>query len=177
MFSRKCRNLLIEDCTVYHGHGGFVVGSEMSGGVENIVVRGCRFMGTDVGLRFKSTRGRGGLVKDIWCEDIYMKDIVSYGVIFNLYYAGVAATDLNKDGASGEPQVAVDETTPEFRGFHFDNIVCSGAKQAIYINGLPELPLRDIEFTNSSFFAKKGYEAHNAENVTFKNVTINGNSL
>ncbi|MBR3075388.1 MAG: glycoside hydrolase family 28 protein [Bacteroidales bacterium] len=175
--ARKCRNLIIEDCTVYHGHGGFVVGSEMSGGVENILVRGCRFMGTDVGLRFKSTRGRGGLVKDIWCEDIYMKDIVSYGVIFNLYYAGVAATDLNKDGATSEPEVTVDETTPEFRGFHFSNLVCSGAKQAIYINGLPELPLRDIEFSNSCFRSRKGHEVHNAENVTFENVTINGNKL
>ena len=58
---KKCRNLIISDCTVYHGHGGFVVGSEMSGGVENIRVTGCRFIGTDVGLRFKSARGRGGL--------------------------------------------------------------------------------------------------------------------
>ena len=45
--ARTCRNLIISDCTVYHGHGGFVVGSEMSGGVENIKVSDCRFIGTD----------------------------------------------------------------------------------------------------------------------------------
>ncbi len=173
--AKVCRNLLIADCTVYHGHGGFVVGSEMSGGVENILVRGCRFIGTDVGLRFKSTRGRGGLVKDIWCQDIFMKDIVSYGVIFNLYYAGVAASDM-QDGVV-EPMVSVDETTPEMRDIHFDGIVCSGARQAIYINGLPELPLSGLSFSNSCFIAEKGLEKHNCTLVTFDNVTINGSEI
>ena len=172
---KACRNLLITDCTVYHGHGGFVVGSEMSGGVENILVRGCRFIGTDVGLRFKSTRGRGGLVKDIWCEDVFMKDIVSYGVIFNLYYAGVAASDM-QNGVI-EPIVLVDETTPEFRDIHFSGIVCSGAAQAIYINGLPELPVSGLSFKESTFTAAKGLEMHNSKDVTFEDVTVNGQKI
>ena len=172
---KKCRNLIIADCTVYHGHGGFVVGSEMSGGVENIRVTGCRFIGTDVGLRFKSTRGRGGLVKDIWCDHIYMKDIVTYGVIFNLYYAGVAATELAKDGQSDlQP---VDETTPEFRGFRFSDIVCAGADQAVFINGLPEMPVKDVAFARCTFAADKGADVNFAENVTFEEVTVNGESL
>jgi len=173
---KACRNLVITDCTVYHGHGGFVVGSEMSGGVENILVRDCRFLGTDVGLRFKSTRGRGGLVKDIWCERIYMKDIVTYGVIFNLYYAGVAATEM----ANGvfEPYIPpVDETTPEFRDCHFSGIVCSGADQAIYINGLPEMPVRNIYFSSCAFTSVKNAEVNYAENVTFTDVTVNGQTL
>ena len=167
-----CRNLLISGCTVYHGHGGFVVGSEMSGGVENILVSDCRFIGTDVGLRFKSTRGRGGLVKDIWCRNIMMKDIVSYGVIFNLYYAGVAATDM-KDGGGADIQ-PVDETTPEFRDIHFSGITCSGAQQAIYINGLPELPVSNIDFSCSTFRADKGMEMNYCRNISFDQVTING---
>lgn len=170
--ARKCRNLIISDCTVYHGHGGFVIGSEMSGGVENIKVSDCRFIGTDVGLRFKSTRGRGGLVKDIWCERIYMKDIVSYGVIFNLYYAGVAASDMNADGKSDI--LPVDETTPEMRDIHFTDILCAGAKQAIYINGLPELPISGISFANSNFTAEKPAEIHFATGITFDNVLVNG---
>ena len=172
---KVCRNLIIEGCTVYHGHGGFVVGSEMSGGVENIKVSGCSFLGTDVGLRFKSTRGRGGLVKDIWCEDIAMKDIVSYAVIFNLYYAGVAASDM-ADGAE-EDLLPVDETTPEFRDIHFRNISCSGAKQAIYLNGLPELPLSGLDFHDCVFTADKGAEVHYAKDVTFDNVIVNGELL
>ncbi len=49
----------------FKGHGGFVVGSEMSGGVKNVMVTNCQFLGTDVGLRFKSARGRGGVVENI----------------------------------------------------------------------------------------------------------------
>ncbi|MBO6170025.1 MAG: glycoside hydrolase family 28 protein [Bacteroidales bacterium] len=172
---KACRNLVITDCTVYHGHGGFVVGSEMSGGVENIVVRDCRFLGTDVGLRFKSTRGRGGLVRNIWCERIYMKDIVSYAVIFNLYYAGVAATEMPEGRV--EPVVQVDETTPEFKDIHFDAITCAGAGQAIYINGLPELPVSAVSFSNSCFTASKGVEINYAKDITFDNVSVNGESL
>ena len=166
-----CRNLLISGCTVYHGHGGFVVGSEMSGGVDHILVEKCRFIGTDVGLRFKSTRGRGGLVEKIWCRDIFMKDIVTYGVIFNLYYAGVAATDMN--GEAKEDIQPVDETTPVFRDIRFDGIVCSGARQSVYVNGLPEMPVRGLRFANSTFTARQGREVHYAEDVEFENVTEN----
>ncbi len=172
---RPCRDLTITDCTVYHGHGGFVVGSEMSGGVEDITVSHCRFLGTDVGLRFKSTRGRGGLVKNIRCDHIYMKDIVSYGVIFNLYYAGVAASEMKEGGEV--ITVAVDETTPEFRDCTFSDIYCSGAGQAIYVNGLPEKPVRNLAFRNCRFEAGKGAEVHFAEGVTFDQVMINGESL
>lgn len=200
--ARACRNLYIDNCIVYHGHGGFVVGSEMSGGVENILVQNCRFMGTDVGLRFKSTRGRGGLVKDIWCHNIYMKDIITYGVIFNLYYEGKSEQSKSTASAEGTPFVAdnmadapqgvpsasahaneasalpaVDETTPEFRDIHFEGIVCAGADQAIYINGLPELPISGLDFHNSIFTAKKGVEVNYAKDVTFDNVKVNGKVL
>lgn len=175
-YGRACKDVVIENCTVYHGHGGFVIGSEMSGGAQNILVQNCRFLGTDVGLRFKSTRGRGGLVKDIICRNIYMKDIVAEAVTFNLYYAGVASTE-RADAQVEEILPPVDETTPEFRDIHFENIVCAGAKQAIYINGLPELPLADVTFKDSRFTATKGVEIHNAQNVTFENVTVNGEQL
>ncbi len=138
---RPCRDLTITDCTVYHGHGGFVVGSEMSGGVDHI----------------------------------YMKDIVSYGVIFNLYYAGVAASEMKEGGEVAT--LAVDETTPEFRDCTFSDILCSGAGQAIYINGLPEMPVRNLAFRNCRFEADKGAEVHYAEGITFDEVMINGEAL
>ncbi|MGI8634309.1 MAG: glycoside hydrolase family 28 protein, partial [Segetibacter sp.] len=57
------QNVIVRNCTVYHAHGGFVIGSEMSGGAKNIFVSNCSFIGTDIGLRFKTTRGRGGIVR------------------------------------------------------------------------------------------------------------------
>ena len=65
-----CQNVIVKNNVVLHGHGGFVVGSEMSGGVKNIYVSDCTFLGTDVGLRFKSTRGRGGVVENIHIHNI-----------------------------------------------------------------------------------------------------------
>ena len=173
---KACHNLIIDGCTVYHGHGGFVIGSEMSGGAHDILVRNCRFIGTDVGLRFKSARGRGGVVKDIWCHDIYMKDIVAEAVTFNLYYAGVSSTEKG-EAPVDEVLPPVDETTPEFRDIHFNHIVCSGAKQAIYINGLPELPVTGLDFHNSVFTAKKDVTVQGAGDVVFDNVTVNGKKL
>jgi len=174
-----CSNLIVKDCTVYHGHGGFVIGSEMSGGAHNIWVSGCRFIGTDVGLRFKSARGRGGLVRDIWADHIYMKDIAAEAVAFNLYYSGVSATERAAQQAapSEETLPAVDETTPQFRDFHFSNLLCSGAKKAIYINGLPELPLENVAFHDCEFTASKGVEVQGARNITYQNVTVNGKLL
>ena len=52
-----------------------MVGSEMSGGVRNVSVSNCQFLGTDVGLRFKSKRGRGGIVENIWVRNVSMMDI------------------------------------------------------------------------------------------------------
>lgn len=82
-----CENVIIKNNTVLHGHGGFVIGSEMSGGVRNVYVSGCSFVGTDVGLRFKSTRGRGGVVENIFIDNINMIDISNDALTMDLYYA------------------------------------------------------------------------------------------
>lgn len=167
--ARPSRNLLIENCTVYAGHGGFVIGSEMSGGVEHVSVRNCSFIGTDTGLRFKSSRGRGGLVRDINIENVYMKDIVGDAVIFNLFYEGKPSVEADKSGREGEiPQA--DETTPEFRDISISNIVCNGAGAAVYVCGLPEMPISDLSIKDCIFRAKKGIETRYVRNFVQENV-------
>jgi polygalacturonase len=83
-----CENIVVADCVVYHAHGGFVIGSESYGGVRNVSVRNCVFIGTDVGLRFKSARDRGGLVENIFFEGIQMREIVTDAILFDMYYSG-----------------------------------------------------------------------------------------
>ena len=85
---RPTENVVVDGCTVFNGHGGFVVGSEMSGGVRNIWVNDCQFLGTDAGLRFKSCRGRGGVVENIYIRNISMADILGDAVTFDLFYGG-----------------------------------------------------------------------------------------
>ncbi|MBQ9892711.1 MAG: glycoside hydrolase family 28 protein [Bacteroidales bacterium] len=170
-----CKDLVVENCVVYHGHGGFVVGSEMSGGVENVMVRGCRFLGTDVGLRFKSKRGRGGVVRDIWIEDINMTDIKTEALLFDLFYGGKSAVEALEDGDSQENGVFVpvpDETTPEFRDIHIRNIVCNGARRAMYFNGLPEKRVSGIGIDGCIISADRGIEISYSENVRIENAVI-----
>lgn len=173
--ARPCKNLLIDGCTVYHGHGGFVVGSEMSGGVHNIKVSNCRFLGTDVGLRFKSNRGRGGVVDGIYINDIYMTDIVTQCILFNLYYNGSNAADRVIDGQvvkGTDIPMPVDETTPAFRDIHIRNVVCNGADQAMLFKGLPEMPVKGIEIDGCTITAKRGIELSWSEDVVLRNTNV-----
>ena len=78
---------------VYHGHGGFVIGSEMSCGVHNVLVENCTFIGTDVGLRFKSCLGRGGTVRDIWIRNIRMDNIKEQAVVMNMGYSSAIGSE------------------------------------------------------------------------------------
>ncbi len=169
-----CQNVIIRDCTVLHGHGGFVIGSEMSSGVRNIWVNNCVFNGTDVGLRMKSTRGRGGVVENIHVSNIYMVDIKGDAFTFDLYYANkpvVGKADADADTSTDKvPQVT--EETPCFKDLYIDNIICAGAKRAIYFNGLPEMPLNNLVLKNSTFVCEQGAELHYAENILFDSVKI-----
>lgn len=155
-------NVLIEGCTVYHGHGGFVIGSEMSGGCKDVIARNCVFIGTDVGLRFKSTRGRGGVVENIYVDNIKMTDIPGDALIFDLYY-GI------KPGAPVPP---VTEETPSFRNIYINDVTCRGAGRAALFNGLPEMPMKNVVIENSRFRADKGFTLNHVDGLTMKNVTV-----
>jgi len=164
-------DVLVEGCTVYHAHGGFTIGSEMSGGVRKLRVDNCTFIGTDVGLRFKSTRGRGGVVEKIFITNVRMTDISGDAINFNLYYGGKSPFD-DSDSTSETNLPAVNEGTPQFRDIHIENVICRGAQNAIVLQGLPEMPLRDIEFKNVSLAAQKGVSVTDAENISFDNVQV-----
>lgn len=171
---RPTENVIIRNCTVYVAHGGFVIGSEMSGGAKNIYVSNCTLVGTDIGLRFKTTRGRGGVVENIFIKDIYMKDILGEAILFDMYYA--AKDPIPLAGEKRElPKVEfkpVDETTPAFKNFHISNVYCNGAEKAIFIRGLPEMHVKDIVLENLVLQAKKGIEIQEASNISFKNINI-----
>ena len=167
-------NVIIRGCTVYASHGGFVIGSEMSGGARNIYVSNCTFIGADIGLRFKTTRGRGGVVENIFINDIYMKDIPAEAILFDMYY--MAKDPVALAGEKRElPKVEfkpVDETTPVFRNFHISNVYCNGAEKGIFLRGLPEMHVKDIVLENMVLQAKKGIDIQEASGITFKNIKI-----
>ncbi len=169
-----CENVVVDGCTVFAGHGGFVVGSEMSGGVKNIMVENCQFLGTDVGLRFKSTRGRGGIVENIYINKVSMTDIKTDAITFNMYYGGKSVAEMLADGDNPDntTKMPVTEETPIFRNIHIADCVCNGAGRAMEFNGLPEMPIDGITLQNLTILAKKDAVFTNCVNIKKKNVNI-----
>jgi Endopolygalacturonase len=170
-----CQNLVIYNNMVLHGHGGFVVGSEMSGGVNNVYVKNCTFIGTDVGLRFKSNRGRGGVVENITIEDISMADIVTEPLLFDLFYSGKSAVEeleSDKGGVVKEALPEVTEETPSFRNISISGIYCKGARRAMFFNGLPEMKIQNVNVKDVVISSDIGAELINTENVKIENARI-----
>ena len=162
----KLENILVAGCIVNRAHGGFVLGSNTDGGMRNIYVADCSFTGTDIGLRFKSNAGRGGLVKDIFIDRISMRQIVHEAISFDTYYEDAPA------GAAKQTSQALPDKTPEFTAFHISNIACEGAKTAIAITGLPQMPVHDIYFNNLSITAGNGITATDAAALHFSKTKI-----
>ncbi len=144
-----CQNILIIDNTVYHAHGGFVIGSEFSGGMFNIVVKDNTFSGTDTGLRFKSGAGRGGKTRDIYISRIYMSDIKNEAVVFETSYAD-RPVGSNERGQ----KTAAEDFIPEFSNIHIDHVVCRDSKTAIAAKGNISM-IHDISITDCVFFFTK----------------------
>lgn len=168
---KPTENVIVRNCVVYHAHGGFVIGSEMSGGAKNIFVYNCSFIGTDVGLRFKTTRGRGGVVQNIYVNNINMKDINAEAILFDMYYSAkdpVVLAGENREAPKVET-LPVTEATPKFTDFHVSNIVCNEAATALFIRGLPEMNISGLYLNNMVIKAKKGIVCTEATGVYIKN--------
>lgn len=159
--------VIIRRNKVYLGHGGFVVGSEMSGGARDIFVENCTFMGTDKGIRFKTTRGRGGIVENIHIRDINMSNIVDEAIFFDMYY-------WTKPPQANEVQEIppVTEETPKIRNVFIENIQCNGAKVGVFVRGLPEMPVQHIHLKNLNLTVDKGIEIKDTQFLTIENAAF-----
>jgi DNA sulfur modification protein DndE len=165
--SAALENVVIAGCHVYHAHGGFVIGSNTDGGMRRIFVTDCDYVGTDVGIRVKSNAGRGGLVREVYIDKVFMTDIVHEAISFNTYYEDMpAGADPNKRTASKPGK------TPIFTGFHIRNVFCRGAGQAIALTGLPDMPVHDIYFDRVRISAVRGLTTRDANHIELKRVSI-----
>jgi len=153
-----CQNITIANCVMLSGHGGVVIGSEMSGGVKKVTISNCVFDGTDAGIRLKSSRGRGGVVEEIRVDNIVMNNIQKNAFIFDLFY--------DRD-SKPEP---FSERTPVFRNIHISNVTGSNIKKIGYITGIEEAPIDNVSFTNINMTAETGFTGRTATNIRFRNV-------
>lgn len=158
-----CKNILIRHNIGLHGHGGIVIGSEMSGGVENLYAHDCQFNGTDRVIRIKTDRGRGAYVRNCWFKDISADTIQREAIRINMLYSG----------GNRLPEQEVNSGTPVIENIHYENISCKYAKRnVIQIIGLPEMPVNNVTFKNINLGGRVGIDINDAKNISFDNVKI-----
>ncbi len=156
--NRPAVNYSITNCTMLSGHGGVVIGSEMSGGVKNITISNCIFDGTDRGIRLKTTRGRGSAIEDIRISNIVMKNIREQAIVMDMEYA------------KSQPE-PVSERTPRIRNIHINGITAYAA-EACFLNGLVEMPVENITISNAQFFSRTGMRFRNVKGIELQQVHI-----
>lgn len=166
-----CEDILIQDNTVFHAHGGFVIGSESITGMKRIVVRQCQFSGTDTGLRFKSGIGRGGKTEDIFISDIVMNDITDEAIVFQCDYVDRPAGHDEKK----ETKAVKLEKVPDFTDIDITRVVCRGSKTAVKAKGVEGLDcIHDIKISNSTIvYSQKGLDIdENSARLALDNVQV-----
>ena len=161
-----CKDILIEYNTVYHDHGGFVIGSEFCGGMENIIVRHNTFSGTDTGLRFKSAPERGGKTSGIRISDIYMTDIKDEAIVFQCDYA-------DRPAGREDNQAAVSESfVPDFGDIVMERIVCRGCATGIRAQGQLRM-IHDITVKDATiFYNEKATDIADPQMIRLENVRL-----
>lgn len=186
-----CTNITITNCTMVHGHGGVVLGSEMSGDITNVTISNCIFEGTDRGIRLKSRRGRGGKVEDIRVNNIVMNEVLC-PFIANLYY--FCGPKGDEKYVWDKAPYPITEETPAFRRLSFANISAKNVSAAAgFFYGLAEMFVEDVTFDNIYIsmaddaepgfpdmlaniepYKQKGFFASNTRGISFSNVTVVG---
>ncbi|WP_455585597.1 glycoside hydrolase family 28 protein [Bacteroides sp.] len=160
-----CENVTITNCTMLSGHGGVVIGSEMSGSVRKVTISNCVFDGTDRGIRIKSTRGRGGVVEDIRVSNVVMSNIKREAIVLNLKYSKMPA----------EPK---SERTPVFRDIYISGLTAVDVKTPVKIVGLEEAPVTDIVLRD--IYVKNAREKcvfENCERIRMTDVVVDGKEI
>lgn len=158
-YAVPCENITITNCVMLAGHGGVVIGSEMSGDVRKVTISNCVFDGTDRGIRIKSTRGRGGIVEEIRVNNIVMKNIAKEAVTLNLFYSNVPAEPFSN-------------RTPVFRNIHISGLTGTEVNTACTVLGIEEAPISDVTFSDINIKAKIGFVIDKAKNITFDNIRL-----
>jgi polygalacturonase len=155
--ARPCENILIHNCHMSEGHGAVAIGSGMSGGVRNVYVHDCSFTGGDQGIRLKSMRGRGGIVENIYFENIKMAGLRREAIVLNMFY--------------GSSTVASRSVTPPlFRHIHIKNVNCDSAGAALEIRGLPEQRIQHVVLEHVHLNTTEGIRCQDVDDLSLSDV-------
>jgi len=187
---RPCENIVITGCTMARGHGGVVIGSEMSGGVRNVIISGCVFQNTERGIRLKTRRGRGGAVEGLLVSNVLMDGVMCPFVLNMYYFCGKGGKERRVWDKTPYP---VDAGTPAIRDVRIHQVTATGATAcAGFLYGLAERPIERVSLVDVTVSMQtgradnpamldgmepmeaRGFFLRNARDVTFERVQVVG---
>ena len=160
------KNYTITNCRFLHGHG-LSIGSGTSGGIEDLRVSNCSFIGTDAGIRIKTARERGGLLQNLTYENLTMTAVKNPIYIIDWYPERDAPKDPTTEKA--EP---ITDRTPINRNITIRNVTAIDCPTAGTIRGLPEAPISDVILSNVTISAKTGMKIYHAHGIRFADSKI-----
>jgi polygalacturonase len=157
--ARPTENITITNCTMLKGHGGVVIGSEMSGNVKRVTISNCVFEGTDRGIRIKTMRGRGGVVEDIRVSNVVMYNMVNEGITITLRYQSTTPEPLS-------------ERTPSVKNVQISGVTVRGGDRPISIYGLNEMAVAQISFSDIQSTTRRGILLENASDISLHDIRM-----
>lgn len=165
--NRPTENLVVRRLKAHRGHGGFVIGSEISAGVRNVWVEDCDFTGTDIGIRIKTAPGKGGFIENIHIQNVKMEQIRDEAILITMAYG------MTSQGTVAGWSFQAATTTPtRISGISIQDVDCQGAQRALEITGDVRLPIRDVQLRNINIGAASGPLISHSQNVSWDNVNF-----
>ena len=159
-----CQNVLIRDCVMKDGHGGVSIGSEVSGGIRNVLTENCRMSSPNLerALRIKTNSYRGGVIENIAFRGVTVGEVAEAVIEVDYFY---------QEGEGGPFK-------PVVRGIDVANVSCRKSKHAIFMRGYKNVPIGGVTIADCRFeHSAAGVHFENVEGVTLRGVTVNGKVL
>lgn len=153
-------NILITGCKMRSGHGGVVIGSEISGGARNVFVENCQMSSPDLerGIRIKTNSMRGGVIENFYIRNIEIGEVKN-ALVIDFHYEEGDAGDFD----------------PTVRNIEIRNLVCQKAERVFQVRGFERAPIRNLRMINNTFVSVDEIgDIEHVENFVAKNVTIEG---
>ncbi|MBV8810306.1 MAG: hypothetical protein JO033_16680 [Acidobacteriaceae bacterium] len=156
-----CKNVLIQDCVMKDGHGGVSIGSEVSGGIQNIFVEKCQMSSPNLqrALRIKTNSYRGSEIANIHFSNVTVGQVAEAVIEVDYYY---------EEGEGGPFR-------PVVKDVYVENVTCERSKYGVYLRGYPNDRIEGVHLSRCNFqHAAKGNLLQNVAAVDVKEVTVNG---
>lgn len=157
------KNIIVQNCKMIDGHGGVVIGSEISAGVNNVFVENCNMdsPNLDRAIRIKTNSKRGGVIEDVYVRNLEVGTVKECVLKLNMFYNVYGSQTGN--------------FIPTIRNISLENVnVKNGGKYSVWAEGYKESPVENVTLKNVKIQKVDSiYKLKNVKNIKFINTYIN----